>query len=235
MITEDIRVSIMIFENRKIRRLMKEFGDAGLVKLLRLWTYAAKNRPKGILYDMDHEDLTEVMGFVLNSHLGTAESENEQCSKLISAMLNLKLLEKDDSGTISIHDWREHNGYVFFAPERSEQARKAALTRHHKKGSPQKTNGQCSKGERAMLNAKSSNAPLPYPSPMDMGGGISALDGAGNSPPKEQDNRGRRVFDKDGKLLGHEKEMAWGTAMYDDKGNFEGYAGKAFEPPKQTP
>jgi hypothetical protein len=78
-------------------------------------------------------------------------------------LLDLKFLDYEDN-VYSIHDWQEHNGYAFFARERSLKAKKAAEARWHKenKNNNLMLNDACS---NAMSITKQCPSPSPSPSP----------------------------------------------------------------------
>ncbi|MDA8215110.1 MAG: hypothetical protein M0Z64_07520 [Nitrospiraceae bacterium] len=70
------------------------------------------------------------------------------------------LLTSDLNGDMALHDWGEHNPYVYFATERSESAKKSALARWQKKNdleTPSYAN--------RIRPAYDSYAPSPSPSP----------------------------------------------------------------------
>lgn len=67
-----------------------------------------------------------------------------------SALIKLRLLD-EMLGVYSVHDWEEHNGYAFHAPERTAKAKHAA-------------NVRWASDEDARSNAHS-NAPSPNPNP----------------------------------------------------------------------
>ena len=53
----DIRLSVGFFDHPKIIKLERQLGLEGVTALLRLWLWAAQNRPSGILSGMDGEDI----------------------------------------------------------------------------------------------------------------------------------------------------------------------------------
>jgi hypothetical protein len=166
----DIRIKSNILTNPKIKKFVKEVGEIGIIKLLRLWLFTAEHRPKGILYDISDDDLREILGYSAGSLAdSSAESDNQLSSNMISAQLKYKFIEKDKKGVYSVHDWSEHNPYAFFAPERSEQAKRASLSRHNIRTSAQTSNQLSSKRKSAKLKHQISSAPSPIPSPAPKG------------------------------------------------------------------
>ena len=53
----DIRLSIGFLDHPKTVKLQRQLGEAGVLSLLRLWLWAAQNRPSGILIGMDEDDI----------------------------------------------------------------------------------------------------------------------------------------------------------------------------------
>ena len=53
----DIRLSVGFFDHPKIIKLERLLDLEGVVALMRLWLWAAQNRPSGILSGMDEEDI----------------------------------------------------------------------------------------------------------------------------------------------------------------------------------
>ena len=141
----DIRISTGLLTNKKIKRLIRRKGSDGLLGLISLWIYTATHRPKGILYDMDNEDLMDAC--------------NTNDEHFISLLIDLKLIDFDGKNH-SIHNWKDNNGWVFFSDERSEKAKKAAEARWNKQDKNQQHNATSNTGSNA-----SSNAPSPTPTP----------------------------------------------------------------------
>jgi len=110
----DIRISVALLTNKKIKRLIRRKGHTGLFNLLSLWIYAGIHAPNGTFVGMDKEDLMDA-----------ASSTDET---LIGMLEELTLLDFDGE-RYSIHDWVEHNHWATGAEKRSEKARKAADAR----------------------------------------------------------------------------------------------------------
>jgi hypothetical protein len=106
---KDFRVAITIATHCKTKKLMRRLGDRSFYNLVRLWAYAAANKPNGKLIDMNEEDIE------------IAADWNGECSKFTLALLELKFIEKADD-VFSIYNWEKHNGYAFHAQQRSEKA-----------------------------------------------------------------------------------------------------------------
>jgi hypothetical protein len=156
----DIRLDTSFFENPKIRKLRKRLGDPAVLGLVRLWCYAAKNRKKGIFYDMTDDEIEEIL------------SPNRKRKGLwITALVELNLLHIGDDMTIIIHDWDKNQPWVCNSEERSATARENASKRWGKTQDPNKSrdpyaNGNTSGNASGNPNRKASrNAPSPSPTP----------------------------------------------------------------------
>lgn len=115
----DIRIDVDFFENPKVLKLERRLGMAGIRGLLSLWMWAAKNRPGGTLYGMDEEDIEIVSKY--NGEPGGPD--------FVETLLDLRFVERDDSGDYILHQWTIHNPWVADSPFRSDQARLARLAR----------------------------------------------------------------------------------------------------------
>ena len=135
---QDYRVIIGFFDHPKTVKLQRRLGERGVIALMRIWEYAAKHRCKGIFFGLDEEDL------LIAAHW------NEKNGDLIDSLADVGFLDREDEGVLIIHDWQEHNGWAFYADERSDKARRAANKRWNKECNEHAT----------------SNAPSPYPDPL---------------------------------------------------------------------
>lgn len=90
----DIRLSVGFFTHPKTRKLEKRLGFAGVRSLLVLWTWAARYRPDGFLYDMDWEDIELAADWQ-----GEERAFFDHC-------LGVWIDETDAS--YALHDWNEH-------------------------------------------------------------------------------------------------------------------------------
>ena len=153
---DDIRIDVGFFDSPKTMKLFRLLGNDGVVGLLRLWAWAAKHRPKGLLYGVLNCDIEQVAGWT--------GDEDEFVLGLVQAGFLDSLQDIDDD--YQIHDWKDHQGYVYHSLERSERGRKAAEARWHKKPDakscnehmPDDTSSTCSTMQRQ-------NAPTPSPVP----------------------------------------------------------------------
>ena len=112
----DIRLSIGFFDHPKIIKLERQLGLEGVVALMRLWLWAAQNRPSGTLSGMDDEDIA------------IAARWNGEATAFKDVVTRLKLLDKVGD-TYHIHDWQEHNTWQSDAENRSNASRLARMAK----------------------------------------------------------------------------------------------------------
>lgn len=128
----DIRLSLEFFDHPKVGKLERRLGLEAVVCLLKLWGWAAKNRPNGKLEGLDVEDVEFVARW--------KGSEGE----FVATLLALRLLDEVDGG-FAVHDWEEHQAYASKSEERSSKARKAAEARWNKAAELSVTTGSNAK------------------------------------------------------------------------------------------
>lgn len=114
----DIRLSVTFPDNPKVIRLERKLGAQAVLGLVRLWLWASANRPSGILFSMDPEDIE------IASRWGGATGI------FVATLLDLRLLDPGES--ISIHDWEEHNVWQSQEKARQIKARNAAKAKWEK-------------------------------------------------------------------------------------------------------
>jgi hypothetical protein len=113
----DIRIAVSFKGHRKRKKLTKLLGHKGVCCLIDLWLGAAMSNPNGTLSAWDCDDIANEAGW-------SGDSE-----KFVSALIECRFLDRNESGTYSLHDWADHQGYVVHADKRKEKARQAAETR----------------------------------------------------------------------------------------------------------
>ncbi|MCK4328766.1 hypothetical protein KAX02_02880 [candidate division WOR-3 bacterium] len=145
----DFRVAVSFSQHPKTKKLMRKLGRGAIYSLINLWSFIAMNKPDGIMTNMDIDDIE------------IASDWDGECSKFVLALLELKFIDKIGD-VYNIHDWKDHNGYAFYSPQRSEKAKNAAKTRWKKKN---KTNKLMLNDANSISQASASNAPSPNPSP----------------------------------------------------------------------
>ncbi len=110
----DFRLSIGYFRHPKIQKLKRRCGSDGVLAHVQLLSFAAQERPTGELTNMDLDDIA-----IACDYAGEAEP-------LVTTWLDLRLLDRAEDGTLSIHDWSEHNTWASGAKNRSQSAKTAA-------------------------------------------------------------------------------------------------------------
>jgi hypothetical protein len=142
---KDIRLSIGFLDHHKTVKLERRLGWPGVRSLLRLWFYAAENRPEGILTGMSAEDVE------------IAARWDGKDGDLIPVLIDLLWMDKEGD-TYRLHNWSKRNGYVIHSKEREDKARRAAEARWGKRTDAQGV-------LQALPGASFSNAPSPSPNP----------------------------------------------------------------------
>lgn len=123
----DIRLSVDFYSSLKVRKLIKRLGADGVVSLLKLWIWCAKERPTGVLSKCAKDDIDLVADW-------NGDSPNEFADTLIE----LGFLDIDaESGEYVIHDWIENNPYAAEAAARSDCGRLNRLKRENPEAAQQ--------------------------------------------------------------------------------------------------
>lgn len=117
---DDFRLKVGMPRHPKIKKLRRYLGGDGFYSLICLYEFATQYRPRGVLFDMDHEDIE------------LAADWDGEAGKFVQCLLDIKLMECNGEWC-EIHDWSEHNPWAYEAPERKEQAKKAAEIRWGKR------------------------------------------------------------------------------------------------------
>lgn len=142
---KDIRLSIGFMDHPKTLKLERRLGFQGVKCLIRLWDFAAQNKPRGIFSGMDSEDL----------ELAARWDGDE--GVFVNTLIDLCWLHDSEEG-LYLHDWEEHQGYVVHAEERSAKARAAANARYAKRNA--------NSMPQASDELAGSTAPSPVPDPL---------------------------------------------------------------------
>ncbi len=149
--SNDIRLDVGFLDNIKTRKLIRELGDHAVVCTIRLWSYVASRHPKGKMNGITKEDIEDIAGWI-----GERGAYAEYA-------LRMRWVDATDEGHLEIHDWKEHQPWVFHAEKRSEAARTAA------KAKWERFNNQSVNARRIRAAEKRiarGNAPSPTPSPI---------------------------------------------------------------------
>lgn len=163
---KDIRLSVDFWSHPKTIKTAKKLGLDGIRSLQILWCWVAKNRPDGILTNMDSEDIEIASDWrgeenvFFNACLGVWIDE---CSEHASSNASSNA---QNNRVYKIHGWEQHQGWAMHAKERSEKAKKAAEARWKAGKKDNKKQGvNATSMQVAMPQASFSNAPSPSPSP----------------------------------------------------------------------
>ena len=118
---KDLRIAFNLLDHPKKIKLQRRCGIESFENLLRLWMFVAQTKPKGILTDMDSEDIE------------IASKWKGEIGIFSKSLIDVGLLRFKE-GMYSINDWEEHNPFAFYGPERSLAAKKAGIASAKKRG-----------------------------------------------------------------------------------------------------
>lgn len=121
----DFRVKTELFDHPKFRRLVSVAGNDGQAWLFRLWRYATIYFPEdGVFRGMSTDGIRDVLRSVYDSNTALDP---------IDVLREYGWLDIDTDGTVSAHDWEDHQPWVCGRKTRSEAARKAVNSRYNNK------------------------------------------------------------------------------------------------------
>ena len=149
----DFRITSTFFEHMKTLKLMRKFDANGALSLLRLWAYAAENRPKGLLTGMNTEDIEAV------SHWDGDAGDFVRC------LVDIGVLDQSGDGVFSLHNWEDRNPWAFHAADRSEAAKHAANARWAKQNNADSMRGALRKRAGSTADEYEEQCPFPTPTP----------------------------------------------------------------------
>lgn len=112
----DIRLSVEFATHPKTLKLRRRLGAEGVLSLISLWLWSARNRPEGVLRDMDEDDI-EVC----------AEWRGDS-NALVTVLTEIGFLDKTN-GVYELHNWAWRNPWAAKSGERSAAARLSRLAR----------------------------------------------------------------------------------------------------------
>jgi hypothetical protein len=107
----DLRLDLGFFEHPKTVNLQLAGGHAAVTSLLRLWVWAARQRPLGDLSELSDKAIERAAGCKPGS---------------LAQMVACGFLDGDQEGR-SCHGWAERQPYVVTAPDRIAAARAAGI------------------------------------------------------------------------------------------------------------
>lgn len=138
--------------------------------MIRLWLYAADRHTKGVLEGMNQDDLEDVAGWT-----GIRGVFAEYT-------IRTRWIDKSDDGTLSIHDWKEHQPWVFHSDKRSEAA-KAAISARWERIKNQSVNSHRIRGVYGANTERNTPSPIPSPLPEDQKRTVDRAKSARFTPP----------------------------------------------------
>lgn len=116
----DIRLSVIFFNHIKTLQLERRCGKEGVLCLLKLWVWAAVNRPSGDLSGYSLDDLELFSGW-------TGES-----GCFGEALRDIGWLDGEGESSFQLHGWEEFQTWVTTVATREEIGRVAFLARKNR-------------------------------------------------------------------------------------------------------
>ena len=152
----DIRLDWGFPNHLKTRRLLRNLGDHGFVCLIRLWCYVGERYKKGVLNGIKKDDLEEICGWA------------GEPGAFAAYAVRMRWVDEAENGVLSIHDWRDHQPYIFHSDRRSEAASVAAAARwekYTKRGVNPRRKRDASGAQTGAHAGRNAPAPAPDPDP----------------------------------------------------------------------
>lgn len=232
----DIRVEIGMLRNRKVRALIRSLGhdlNHPICSLLNIWFYCAERAPKGILHETSPPGVEDI-----------AEWDGEP-GKLFEELTSRNFIKRiacaEHAGSnalcIEVHDWEEHQGYIFNSDKRSLLGKHAADARWQKrmgvtkpkKKQPDMPSASGGHAKR-IRNECRADAPIPTPAPAPIAGqgigDLSSLSGAVDAPDatqpvmsEEEREQGRKTLSEALEKIGAGKTESTIPEKPAEKGN----------------
>lgn len=115
--TIDIRLDVEFFQHPKTIKLERRLGFEGVKALLQLWMWAAKNRPDGLLSNMDDEDIEIAAGWM-------------KTDPIVPVLIDLRWIDRTDEGYV-LHNWGQRNPWVATTTDRGDRARFSRMASTH--------------------------------------------------------------------------------------------------------
>ena len=156
-LSNDIRLDVGFLRNLKTIKFSRSLGGSmsdPVICMLRLWMYCSERHKKGVMEGMDRLDLEAAAGW---TGMQGAFSEHA---------ISMLWVDEASDGTLSIHDWKDHQPYIYHHDRRSEIAKSGAVARWDKK-KKRIVNATSNATSNAGSNP-GSNAPSPAPAPKDL-------------------------------------------------------------------
>jgi hypothetical protein len=119
-VNADFRLAVDFADCPKVEKIVRRLGDSSFRCVVRLFGWCARNRPDGILLNLDVEDIAIAAGW-----LGDAEA-------FCHTLSEVRLIDRSDvHHCFALHDWRDHNPWAAEANGRSDHARRVNHERWH--------------------------------------------------------------------------------------------------------
>ena len=120
----DIRLDVDLFNHPKTKKLKRQLGLEGVFSLIKLWMWAAKNRPEGKLINLDIEDIEIAAEW---------EGKPGTFHATLVTLRWLDVINQDGNEIYALHDWLDHNTWVADSVNRGDRARLSRLAGSHPK------------------------------------------------------------------------------------------------------
>lgn len=114
---DDFRLRVGVTHHPKIKRLVRLLGEGAFRQWIRLIEFCAENRTSGSFEGMSAEDIELAVDFEGNP------------GAFIDSLVKCHLLDCDEAGVFSLHDWVSNQPWLSNFAERSKRARAAAQSR----------------------------------------------------------------------------------------------------------
>ena len=153
----DIRVDVGFLDHWKTETLISECGADSVLSLIRIWIFAAQNKPTGKLDGIKTTMIERVAKW------------RGEGGKLLNCLTDLRFIEQDADGVWCLHDWAEHNPYAAHAEWRKDRAKKANSARWRNRSAYSEDGKEMLQGyykdASSIQEESSGNPPAPAPTP----------------------------------------------------------------------
>lgn len=116
--TDDFRLSTSFLTHRKTKRLRRRLGADGVLGLIALWAWAARERWTGDLTGLTDEDIEE-----------SADWQGEPGALVAALTAPGSTFITGEPGARKLHEWAEHNPYAATKGARIAKGKRAAEER----------------------------------------------------------------------------------------------------------
>jgi len=151
--SNDMRIDLNFVDHPKVKRLIRKAGYEAFYGLLRIFSIAGKMYTKGVFKDCDTDDIEDFADW------------HGKPGLFVEVMVEVGLLVQGTDGYYIIHDWDQHQPWIYHSDVRSEQARKAIETRWGKRENSQINASNTVSIRNEYGTNTESNTPYPSPSP----------------------------------------------------------------------